>query len=485
MRPDEPALAADASSSLEATLAPLLAAQSGRSGVVLVNEGAMAYAIRQQSADLAGRSLDLQYYIWHDDLTGRLLARTLLAAADRGVRVRILLDDVDARGKRGAIHALDAHPRIAVRLFNPLRSRSGPLRSMAEMGLRFGRLNHRMHNKAWIADDALAIVGGRNIGDEYFAASPDVNFSDLDLALVGPAARAFAHGFERYWTDEASLDLATIDAAVTGDETAALRKRLDAFATDSADAPYVRALSGQMPLEERLATKTFWSDRVQPLIDDPRKIRDGTNPDPGVLEGLRTAFDAAERELILVSPYFVPGDGGVDFLAALRKRDVAVSVLTNSLAATDVAAVHAGYARSRPALVDAGVVLHEVRPGSARKQEFNLGGSKASLHTKAALIDDGTVFVGSFNLDPRSARINCEQGVLVESRELSALLRERFEHATADGVRTWRVERGPDGKGLRWRGRSDEDVVGRDPESTAGRRATAWFAGVLPLESQL
>lgn len=482
---EDPPIDSSRPSPLVELVQPAVAAHGGASAVALVDGGAAAFALRAQTAAKATRSLDLQYYIWHDDLTGRALAQALLDAADRGVRVRLLLDDMDARGKRDAIRALDAHPLIAVRVFNPLRSRSGVLRKGAELVGRFGRLNHRMHNKAWIADDVVAIVGGRNVGDEYFQASGGTNFADLDLLLAGPAADAFEQGFERYWNDEASLDLVQLDDHPDADELARIRERFDERRASELDTPFLRDVAREPDLGGRLAQHVHWSGEVTALIDDPRKIRGDDSAEPGVLEGLRAAAESATSRLVLVSPYFVPGDAGASWLATQYQRGIEVAVLTNSLAATDVAAVHAGYSRTRPALVDAGVKLYELRPDPGKQPRIGVKGSGASLHGKAALIDDDLVFVGSFNLDPRSARINCEQGALVRNAALASELRTAFERATNGGDRAWRVARDAASGELRWIGRGDEAPLDGDPEAGAGRRFSAWLAGALGLESQL
>lgn len=487
------------------------------SAVSLVAGDAAAFALRALGARAARRSLDLMYYYWREDATGLLLAREALAAADRGVRVRLLLDDLYAGGRaERALLALSLHPSVAVRLFNPFRLRSlGTLGRAAEFLRARTRLNHRMHNKAFVADrDRLALVGGRNVGDAYFGAADAFNFRDLDLALEGGPAGEASDAFARYWASGRARPVEEVVAARPLDGGLdGLRRFLD----EAADAPPARAaLARLMPdpvgparedaeaaLEAILARSrvALPPGRARVVADPPEKGRRwGRRRPPGVLEAVRAAIGSARREALLVSPYFVPGRRGTRQLLGLARAGVRVAVLTNSLAATDVLAVHGGYARYRRRLLRAGVEIRELRPGpvaasptaapeegraeEGRASLFGSGGN-ASLHTKALLVDGGRAgFVGSFNLDPRSAHLNTEMGAFVEDApRLGAALAEELGRL-AHPSRSWAVTLGADGR-LAWTGLEGEPVLHREPETRLGSRVLARVLGWLPIEPHL
>jgi len=474
---------------VESALDRLTAAAEARhpeeSAFRLVVEGTEDFVLRVQSARLAGRSLDVQTYIWHGDGTGMFLAHQLIAAADRGVRVRLLVDDMDARARNAGFAAAAAHPHIEVRLFNPFSSRRGALLFLVEGLKSFRRVNHRMHNKSWIADGRMALVGGRNLGDEYFGASEEVNFVDLDVALVGPVVRDAAASFERYWGSTAVRPIEELDPrGVSALALGKLRARLDAHAgrADStryaaalrADDAVARLLEGDWPMQ--------WSAAYRFVADDPLKatLKERAPERSHVIAALAPAIRAAREGVALISPYFVPGREGTAALVAAARSGRRVRVLTNSLAANDVAAVHGGYSRHRQALVAGGVELFELKPSRGDARPALLGSSGASLHTKACVMDGRTLFVGSYNLDPRSTWLNCEQGVLVESEVLALELERIFALQTA-GERAWRVTLA--GGKLRW---SDGGAAfDSDPLAPAGRRFLAWSARVLHLDAQL
>ena len=272
--PEDLALSIAADTTLDAAAAPLLAAHPGESGFRIVSDGVEAFALRAFSARAAGRSLDVQYYIWHNDLTGKLLARELLRAADRGVRVRLLLDDLDARANNFALAGLEAHPQIQVRLFNPFASRGGTLRKMGELATGLSRLNHRMHNKTWIADNRVAIAGGRNIGDEYFAASDQVNFLDTDFAVVGPAVEEISASFDQYWNSQAVWPMASLSPKLIGEDALReLRANAEVVSRQAAESPWVKSLAGSDVVQDvRSGQVEFhWTPRWQVLADDPLK----------------------------------------------------------------------------------------------------------------------------------------------------------------------------------------------------------------------
>jgi putative cardiolipin synthase len=460
------------------------AGHEGQSGFRLVVEGPEAFAIRVHSALHAARSLDVQTYIWHADLTGLALAHALLSAADRGVRVRLLLDDMDARAKSAGLAALAAHPHVDVRLFNPFVSRSGLLAKLHEGLWGFGRLNGRMHNKAWIADNRVALAGGRNLGDEYFHASREVNFVDLDAAMVGPVVRDVSASFDKYWNASTALPIELLDAQhVSADALKQLRGRLASHARACEKSEYAaelraddavkRLLSGDWSLE--------WSANYRFVSDDPRKVTLAAH-DAGraqVAAVLAPVISAAQRSVTLISPYFVPG-AATPRLTGLAQDGKAVRVLTNSLASNDVTAVHSGYARYRKLLLEAGVALWELKRQGIGGGPSLFGSSGASLHTKAFAVDDRILFVGSFNLDARSAWLNCEQGLLVEQSSLARQLALVFAKHTSAAT-AWRVSL-HDGD-LRWS--AGDERADAEPNASFVRRVLARLSGWLPLEAQL
>jgi putative cardiolipin synthase len=466
----------------------------GVSGVRLIEQNAMAFAYRAATAAAAERTLDVQYYIWHDDLTGRLLASELLRAAERGVRVRVLLDDVDARAKHDIFLVANQHANLKVRIFNPFYSRKGLLPLVSEFLMRGGRLNRRMHNKAWIADNRVAIVGGRNIGDEYFGAHEHSNFNDLDLVMGGPIVEQVSSEFDRYWNSEYSVPVDRFDEDPPA--PGSLEKLLAdsrEYRRDAKETPYIAALRDVQKRAELLAQAAppLLVKDIRVLVDDPDKVgtkATGTEAS-SVLAGLVETMDGARSEVLLVSSYFVPGKGGTKLLTGLEQRGVRVAVLTNSLAATDVAIVHTGYARYRRELLGSGVELFEMkrRAGNerGRRQISVLGSSGASLHTKAAVIDGHRVYIGSMNLDPRSANLNTEMGVLLDSPELARQVRAQFERNVAPEL-SYRVVLEP-GEGLVWYDTHQglERRLEREPDASVWRRMAVTLLRVVPIESQL
>jgi len=479
---------------LEASVMRGLEHDPGKSGVRLVEQNALAYAYRASTAGAAASSIDVQYYIWHDDLTGRLLAAELMRAAERGVRVRVLVDDIDARAKHELFRVADQHPNVEVRIFNPFYSRSGAFGFAAEWMTRANRLNRRMHNKAWIVDSRIAIVGGRNIGDEYFGASEHSNFNDLDVVLVGPVVDDVNRAFDQYWNDRNAVPVSRFDGPEPPPD--ALPKLIESardYPLQASEEPYIAALRDERKRAELLANRQppLRVDAVTLLVDDPAKVGAETTglEASNVLSGLASVMSSATVELLIVSPYFVPRAEGAKRLIAGAQRGVRVAVATNSLAATDVAAVHTGYARQRRELLKGGVELYEMKRRASseegRSQISVTGSSGASLHTKAMIIDERWVFIGSMNLDPRSAFLNTEMGVLVDSPELAAQVREQFERTTSPEL-SYRVVV-EEGEGLVWydRIKGQDRRLEREPDASAGRRLGVTLMRLLPIDSQL
>jgi putative cardiolipin synthase len=471
---------------------PLAPPAAPAAGVELVSDGLTAFAARVGALRAATRTADLQYYVWRGDLTGRLLAREVIHAADRGVAVRLLLDDMYAIGTERVLAAMDSHPRIQVRLFNATAwRRFGPPGLVLEMLFGGWHLDHRMHNKAWIVDGSCAIAGGRNIGDEYFDASGHFNFRDLDLALRGPPVTAMQRIFDDYWSHRLARPLRRISRAAY--RRRALRKltrRLDAAWADPdarpffdrlAATPLVTGLVGGAPDGEML---TMPAAAIRVVADPPGKATGAVPPEDCLAPRIHAALHGARREALIISPYFVPGPAGAAEIEAMVRRGVRVSVVTNSLAATDVVAVHGGYARYRDRLLAAGVELHELKP-SGEEGRSVFGSRGASLHTKAFAIDGRLAFVGSFNLDPRSAKLNTEMGTFIEDSRAAELLRAEHERLIGPGC-SWRVTRGPDGR-LAWNAEEGGRpvTVHREPDSTLGMRLLARTLRWLPIESKL
>ncbi|WP_290631883.1 phospholipase D family protein [Aquisalimonas sp.] len=487
-----PEPAAD-SASLGAWLDSVPEAREGATGFRLLAFGGEAYEWRLSAARAAEERLHVQYYIWQDDAAGRALIAELLAAADRGVDVSMLLDDMDVRGDDRSLAILDSHPNVSVRVFNPFRSRWGVLRAGVEFVFRGSHLNHRMHNKAWIADGQLAIIGGRNIGDEYFDAGETYNFSDLDVAMAGRLALEADHAFVCYWNSPAAIPVQQIrrvekEAAVLEAHRTLLDDWMD---THREDHPLLGLAQGERG--ERLRALQdedgyTWTSDAELVVDDAAKGLGEDTLEPGVIEVLLARYAGLERELVLISPYFVPGAEGTALLVDLVDRGVDVGVLTNSLAATDVAFAHSGYARRRQALLEGGVTLHELRPSawSSVQSEYGsglgLGSSRASLHSKAQLLDGEEVFIGSFNLDPRSANINTEMGVFVADPTLVRELRQLYD-ASVEPALAYRVTL-DDGGRVQWLD-GDGTRYTRDPKAGFWRRFGAGAARLLPIESQL
>ncbi len=405
----------------------------------------------------ARHTLDIQSYIIRADDTGQLLTREVLHAADRGVRVRILLDDIYAAANDRVLTALDAHPDIEIRLFNPWRRRSGMAGRVFDFIASGGRLNQRMHNKLYCADGEAALLGGRNLGDEYFALHPELDFRDLDALAVGAVAREAGRSFDAFWNSEYAVPASAVRLAGTPPSLEALRQALEAYARRLHDGPYAAAIAGSSIAREAASGRLRVERAVGRVVaDDPDKLnprRRTARPD--LIAQLRAVTGEPRERLLISSPYFVPGREGVAMLRALRERGVAIEVLTHSFAATDVRLVHAGYAKYRPALLRTGVELRELRrrtPGSVervRRQRF--GSANASLHAKAVAIDGRWLFVGSLNIDPRSIVLNTEIGVVVDSPALTAEAERMFADTSSPEL-SYHVEIVPGSRSvLQWR----------------------------------
>lgn len=458
-------------------------AHPGASGIFALSDGHDAFAARVLLADAAERTIDVQYYIWHADLSGMLLFEALQRAAERGVRVRLLLDDNNTVGLDPLLLELHRHPNVEVRLFNPFRQRRWRwLGYLTD----FSRLNRRMHNKSFTADNQVTIVGGRNVGDEYFGAGQEFLFVDLDVMAIGPVVDDVSTDFDRYWASASAwpVDSVVPDVEERGAEALevqALRIRQDPAAAEYlravASLPFVRELlSGTLPFE--------WAP-TRMVSDDPAKGL-GRAPDSAMLPSQFAELLGQPRvELELVSAYFVPAERGTEAFVRMAREGVRVRILTNSLEATDVVAVQAGYAKRRGTLLEAGVELYETKGRSAPPptRDHGFAGS-SSLHAKTFSVDRRRIFVGSFNFDPRSARMNTEMGFVIESPVLADRIADAFDERVA--FHAYAVRLGGRGS-LQWVEQIDGERIVHDdePHATVGRRFVVWLLSLLPIEWML
>jgi putative cardiolipin synthase len=468
---------------LDRELAPLLAEHPGKTGALLVVDGIDAFAARALSAQKAGRSLDLQYYIWHDDLSGRLLGREAWRAAERGVRVRMLLDDMNAEGMDSKLLLLDSHPNVEIRLYNPFRNRTGPAR-IVELIQRAFSVNHRMHNKAWIADNRVAVVGGRNIGVEYFGAGDEVNFRDLDMVLFGPAVLETSAIFDLYWNSEAAVPLAGLARAPEGGFDA-IAKAIEAEAAGAEAQRYLQHVSGSKNVRDYAGKQLepFWSDRIHPVADPPLKWDDDSR-DAWLVHRIERDLLDAKHKVLLISPYFVPGPDVTQAMTGLVKKGLTVGVVTNSLATNDVAAVYGAYRPYRNDLLRGGVHVYEMR-AQGHPESSLFGSSGASLHTKAYSVDDTRGFIGSFNLDARSAYLNTEMGVMFDDADLARAVRDEYLRLSGPNLSDWMyLDRH---NAPRWLDRTAKPPIStaQEPETTGWQRFSAHAISWLPVESQL
>lgn len=399
---------------------PLVTTHLGRTGILPLVSGHDAFLARLALVEAAESTIDVQYYIWHQDITGSLLFQRLLAAAKRGVKVRLLLDDNNTTGKDDILSALDAHPNIEVRLFNPFMQRKW--RALGFL-TDFFRVNRRMHNKSLTVDGVISVVGGRNIGDEYYDAATGVVFADLDVAAVGTVVPAISAEFNRYWRSRSAYPLALIVP------TQAAEAAVPLPVTNAATTAYMESLEASPFAEQLVQGNVDWHwVNAHLLSDDPSKGLGRAPAENSVMATLAPMMQHAEKQLTIVSPYFVPTVQGKRLLQSVAQQGAKVAVLTNSLMATDVAPVHAGYIKYRKPLLKHGIQLYELKPSATvhERRESVLKSSGASLHAKTFTIDNQWMFVGSFNMDPRSARLNTEMGLLFESPTLAQTLNQNL-----------------------------------------------------------
>ncbi len=477
------ALEARLDTTIGKAVAPLAAAHPGLTGVHALLDGRDAFAARVMMADTAERSLDVQYYIWRNDTTGTLLFEALRKAAARGVRVRLLLDDNNTTGMDAQLAQLDALPNLEVRLFNPYAMRQLRLLGLAGD---FARLNRRMHNKSFTADGQATIVGGRNVGDAYFDATGEMLFADLDILAVGAVVADVAQDFDRYWNSASAYPLASLVTPPSAHAIDVLERQRTQHQHGAAATAYLEAIRASTFVQE-LNNRTLPFDWVPVLLvsDDPGKVRGQWVPENGLAYRLPELFGTPDRQADLVSPYFVPGPVWTARFGVLARSGIALRILTNSLEATDVAAVHAGYAKWRKPLLEAGVALYELKRSwplaNALKREALGGSSASSLHAKTIAVDQKRLFVGSFNFDYRSADLNTEMGFVIDSPLLAA----RMASVLSDDVPAlaYQVVLSPQGE-LVWIEQGASGPVRHDsePGTSWWRRLSVRLLSLLPID---
>ncbi|MCB2110071.1 MAG: phospholipase D family protein [Defluviimonas sp.] len=477
------AIPAAGDTTLGRAILSVAASHPGTSGILPLGSGLEAFAARMALAQAAERSIDAQYYIWQDDLTGLRLLGALQAAAERGVRVRLLVDDNGTPALDQEMAALDALPMAEVRYFNPFVLRRPRLLNYA---FDFFRLNRRMHNKSFTVDGAVTIVGGRNIGNIYFETGSGHLYFDLDVLAAGPAAADVGADFDRYWASASAVPAALLIAADPGAEgrLAARDAALAASAQGMAYGEAVRATpivahleAGTLPLEWVPATL---------FSDDPAKAEGLAEREELMIQKLMAAIGTPAHSVDIVSAYFIPGVRGTERIVGFAAGGARVRTLTNALAATDVVPVHAGYIGYREALLDAGVEVYELRAEGAGRRSVNDLGieelSQAALHAKSMSIDGRRAFIGSFNFDPRSKHLNCEMGLLIDSPKIAAGMSDWLDRNLPQLA--WRVTRGAGG-GLVW---TTTDTNGEtlastvEPDATLPLRVLVRVIGWLPVE---
>ena len=468
---------------------------SPSSSFLTINDGKSALEWRLALIDSARYSIDIQYLIWKTDETGTLLMRRVLQAANRGVTVRILMDDFDSPNWNRKAAVMTLHPNIEIRVFNPFKKLRGSwAKSGFELVTDLERLNHRMHNKLLLADNRAAIVGGRNIGNEYFGAGNKLDYRDYDVITIGPVIEELSHSFSVFWDSVWSYRISDLPKGEASEDK-----------IDSLNAELDRIVLGSEWLRDEFdISPANWSDRIsaarKQLITAPARVVFDCPPPKGdqfpvqTVLTLQKVVDQVHDEIVMISPYVVPLEGFHNAIQKVAERGVSIRLLTNSLAATDHTIVFSGYKKNRAQMLENGVNIFELRPDGDMWQYHRLPASEArhfSLHAKIYIFDRRWVYVGSLNLDPRAVHWNTEMGLLIDSPELASRIYRDF---TTDlrPENSWRVKwRTPDQDQSKRRSRPElvwtagEEETTREPSRGLGQRISLWFYSLLPIEEQL
>ena len=500
------------------------------SAFTLISGPQHALSSRMALVQNAQKTLDLQYYAIHADQSTEQLLRAVVQAAQRGVRVRVLLDDFHSTGANAQVMRLAFVPNIEMRMFNPLAgSRASSLGRAWTLLTDFQRAQQRMHNKLFIADNAMAVIGGRNLGDAYFDASDDGNFVDLDVLTAGPVVKQLSHSFDRYWNNVRAYP---VQSLISEQELIKLRQQFaqedtQAGPQEASSVPVASTQAAEAPSLNLQKIPWIWAQALV-LADNPAKIPTesleeaasttstapvGSHPlhhssstPPAsaaaalhadtVVDGLLALIRSAKKDLLVVSPYFVPGPEIMDAFASARSKGVRIRVLTNSLASNDAPLAHAGYARHRKALLEMGIELHEMRSEAANLRSAmragstgssagsSVGASRAMLHSKLLVIDERLVIVGSMNLDMRSRLQNTEIAMLIASRHFSQLAGNSIDDSLPEN--SWKVQLDENGQ-LIWRAPLDSGLsdARSEPDASLGLRLMLQLLGPLAPDSLL
>ena len=397
---------------------------SGKSGFFPFAYGQDALGARLAMAEGAQRSIDLQYFLMKDDDAGAVLSAALWRAANRGVRIRFLLDDVFTTAPDSTLLALNEHPNVEVRLFNPI-SRRG-LHALNFVG-HFRRANRRMHNKSFVVDNAIGVVGGRNIADEYFQLKSDAVFSDFDVLAFGPIVEQVSDSFDQYWNHALAIPINHFAQSPNRPENSTAVGS-NPFDSVRAREIFERAVNSRLIRDIAAGDSELFVAESSVIADNPDKLLNAVGPDQmGLAVELGRRLQEAEREIVFITPYYVPGKDGIQFLRNLTEKDVKVSIVTNSLASTNHIPVHSAYSGYRRDVLESGAELYEIKANAGQDVQGADSPEQLTLHTKLILIDRRYLFVGSLNLDPRSIEINAEMGLMIDSPELTTLIADGIE----------------------------------------------------------
>ena len=455
-----------------------LRARQTQSAVYRLDSGSDALGARVGLIDRAEKTVDIQSYLIKDDLSGNLVALHLGQAADRGVRVRLLMDDALTDEVDSGLLSLDEHENIEVRVFNPFpRRRSRFISLLAN----FNILNRRMHNKSFTVDNQVTIVGGRNIADEYYQTGGKTEFIDEDLMAIGLVVDDVSDGFDEYWNSPEAIPMDAFDKLIAHGSVADSLEEGRKYVQRHRDEPFLKGVNDALIDGFVDGHLDFVAARTRIVLDHPDKVRNLMRRRQSEMSDyLLKLVSAAEQELIVISPYFVPQKQGVDFFGALVRKGVRVVIISNSLASTNHSSVHAVYARYRKPLLQQGVELYELRP----RFEAMETDTKITLHSKVATVDRKRLFVGSFNLDPRSLYLNTEMGMEVESDDLAESMATSILDSLPDFAYKLRLSRK---NRLQWllQTAGVEEIITTEPQTSLWRRFTTKLLSLLPIEEQM